>query len=94
MTTKEYPLDEVAADPDGVVGAETLTPSLGTLVDFVSGMAVRATPEEVEAVQVISQRLVDDYGYAKACLQTRPQFRVRHAPSDTKRAYPIAYERC
>lgn len=89
MTTKKYPLDEAAADPDGVVEAEPLTPSLGTLVDFVSGMVVRATPEEVEAVQVISKRLVDDYGYAKACLRTRPQFRVRHAPSDTKRAYPI-----
>jgi hypothetical protein len=35
----------------------------GYLRDFISGLPVRATPEEVEAVQVFARRLVDDFGY-------------------------------
>ena len=40
------------------------------LTDFISGEAVRATPEEVEAVQVFARRLVEDYGYTKSQIQT------------------------
>ncbi len=61
----------------------------GYLTDFASGERVRATPEEVEAVQVFARRLVEDYGYAKEQLQTRPQFRVRKRPSDETKAYPV-----
>jgi type I restriction enzyme M protein len=59
-------------------------PAIGTRysADYISGVQVRATPEETEAVQVFSQRLVEDYGYAKAQIQTRPQDRVRTRPSD------------
>lgn len=32
----------------------------GYIEDFISGMAVRATVEEVEAVQVFSKMLVED----------------------------------
>lgn len=61
----------------------------GYIEDFVSGTAIRATPEEVGAVQVFSRMLVEDYGYPKKHLQTRPQWRVKSRPSDTKKEYPI-----
>jgi type I restriction enzyme M protein len=59
--------------------------------DYVSGASVRATPEEIEAVQVFARRLVDDFGYPKAHITTRPQFRVRRSPSDESRTrgYPV-----
>ena len=34
----------------------------GYLSDYISGQPIKATPEEVEAVQVFTQRLVEDYG--------------------------------
>ncbi len=58
------------------------------LIDYISGIEVNATPEEVEAVQVFSRQLVEDYGYKKEQIQTRPQFRVKARPSDTKKEYP------
>lgn len=61
----------------------------GYLVDFVSGKAVKDGPEEREAVQVFSRMLIEDYGYPKAHLQTRPQYRVKVRPSDTKKEYPV-----
>lgn len=61
----------------------------GFLRDYVSGIAVRASPEEVEAVQVFARRLVEDYGYPKEHLQTRPQYRVRKRPSDEAKSFPI-----
>ncbi len=61
----------------------------GTLIDYISGLPVRDTPEEREAVQVMAERLVRDYGYARELISTRPQHRVRHAPSDTKKSYPV-----
>jgi type I restriction enzyme M protein len=62
---------------------------LGYIKDFISGTEVKATPEEVEAVQVYSKILFDDYGYPKDVMQTHPQFRVKVRPSDTKKEYPI-----
>lgn len=61
----------------------------GYIKDYVSGEEVKATPEEVEAVQVFAETLVEDYGYPKEQLQTRPQWRVKVRPSDTKKEYPI-----
>ena len=61
----------------------------GYLLDFISGEPVKATPEEVEAVQVFSQRLVEDYGYPKSHIQTRPQYRVKKRPSDVEKSYPV-----
>jgi type I restriction enzyme M protein len=34
--------------------------------DFVSGIPVRITPEEIHAVQVFSRILVEDYGYTQS----------------------------
>jgi type I restriction enzyme M protein len=61
----------------------------GYIKDYISGEEIKATPEEVEAVQVFSEILVEDYGYPKEQLQTRPQWRVKVRPSDTKKEYPI-----
>ena len=59
------------------------------IIDYISGIEVSATPEEIEAVQVFSIQLVEDYGYDKKQLQTRPQFRVKARPSDNKKEYPV-----
>ena len=59
------------------------------IIDYISGIEVNATPEEVEAVQVFSRQLVEDYGYKKEQIQTKPQFRVKVRPSDTKKEYPV-----
>lgn len=61
----------------------------GYIYDYISGMQVRETPEEVEAVQPFSKILVDDYGYPKENIQTRPQYRVKVRPSDVKKEYPV-----
>lgn len=61
----------------------------GYLLDFVSGTEVKATPEEIEAVQPFSRVLVEDYGYPKALISTHPQYRVKVRPSDTKKEYPV-----
>ena len=61
----------------------------GFIEDFISGLPVKSTPEEIEAVQLFSRQLVEDYGYPKTCIQTRPQFRVKARPSDTKKEYPV-----
>lgn len=61
----------------------------GKIIDYISGKEIKATPEEIEAVQVFSKILVEDYGYPKNCIQTRPQFRVKGSPSDTSFKYPI-----
>ena len=61
----------------------------GYIEDYISGLPVKATPEEVQAVQVFSRILVQDYGYPKDVIQTRPQWRVKIRPSDTKKEYPV-----
>ena len=66
-----------------------MEPKEGYTEDFISGVHVRATPEEMEAVQVFSRMLVNDYGYPRELIQTRPQWRVKARPSDTKKEYPV-----
>lgn len=61
----------------------------GYIRDYISGEPVKATPEEVNAVQVFSRILVEDYGYPSTHIQTRPQFRVKARPSDLKKEYPV-----
>lgn len=61
----------------------------GFVDDFISGKSVRATPEEVDAVQVVARRLVEDFDYPKNLIQTHPQFRVRRSPSDESGSYPV-----
>ena len=60
-----------------------------TISDYISGAEVAATPEEIDAVQTFSRQLVEDYGYPKEHIQTRPQHRVKVRPSDTKKEYPV-----
>lgn len=61
----------------------------GYIIDFISGQEVKATPEEIQAVQVYSKILVEDYGYPIENIQTRPQFRVKGSPSDPSYKFPI-----
>jgi type I restriction enzyme M protein len=61
----------------------------GYIFDYISGEQVKETPEEVEAVQIFSKQLVEDYGYSKDQIQTRPQYRVKANPSDTTKSYPL-----
>ena len=59
------------------------------ITDYISGEKVKATSEEIEAVQVFAKQLVEDYDYPKSHIQTHPQYRVKKRPSDTKKEYPI-----
>jgi hypothetical protein len=71
--------------PEVTSSAEVAGPvKAGYIRDYVSGTIVRATPEELDAVQVFARRLVEDYGYVAEQIQTHPQFRVRKAPSDER----------
>lgn len=56
--------------------------------DYISGERVKAGPEEVEAVQVFSRRLVEEYGYDRPQIRTRPQFRIKESPSG-KEKFPV-----
>ncbi len=60
----------------------------GYIIDFISERPVRATPEETQATQIFSRRLVEDFGYPKENIVTRPQYRVRRSPSDSAKSYP------
>lgn len=57
-------------------------------MDFISGAILKQTPEEEFATQPFSKILVQDYGYRKCDIKTRPQYRVKTSPSD-KKGYPI-----
>ena len=59
------------------------------IIDYISGLEVNGTPEEIEATQIFSRQLVEDYGYPKNYIQTRPQYRVKVRPSDNKKEYPV-----
>lgn len=69
--------------------SEQLMPKEGYIFDYISGEQVKASPEEIEATQVFSKILVEDYGYPKETIQTRPQFHVKVRPSDVKKEYPV-----
>jgi type I restriction enzyme M protein len=77
-------------DDSSAVGTPpAVMPRAGYIRDYISDIEVRATPEEVDAVQVFARRLVEDYGYLKTDIQTRPQYRVRRRPSDEEKGYPV-----
>lgn len=61
----------------------------GYIKDYISGLEVKATSEEVQAVQPFARILVEDYGYPKELIAVHPQYRVKVRPSDTKKEYPI-----
>ena len=77
------------SDKNATPEPEVAEPKPGYVRDYISGAVVRASAEEVEAVQVFARRLVEDYAYPRAHVQTRPQFRVRKRPSDEAKAYPV-----
>ena len=59
-----------------------------TYIDFISERPIKPGPEELEAVQPFSHRLVEEYGYTKDQIQTRPQFRIKESPSGAEK-YPV-----
>lgn len=59
------------------------------IIDYISGLEIPDGPEEREATQVFSKMLVEDYNYPREYIQTRPQYRVKVRPSDTKKEYPV-----
>ena len=59
------------------------------IVDFISGELINSSPEELEGTQPFSKILVEDYGYPKDHIITRPQFRTRKSPSDERGTYPV-----
>lgn len=61
----------------------------GYLIDYISEVELKATPEEAQAVQPFARKLVEDYGYPKDCIRTRPQWHVKVRPSDVKKEYPV-----
>lgn len=77
--------DDAQADPS-VPDPGTI--KRGSIRDYVSKRMVQATPEELEAVQVMSRRLVEDFGYPIEHLRTRPQWRVGTSPSESKK-FPV-----
>ena len=88
MAKRTAPADPLVA-PEQVIEAEP-----DTIDDFISGLSVRRTPEEVNAVQVFARRLVEDFDYPKSHITTRPQYRVSANPSGTNRknkgkTYPV-----
>ncbi|MDQ7979137.1 type I restriction enzyme HsdR N-terminal domain-containing protein [Paraburkholderia sp. SARCC-3016] len=85
----DLPADLPSALPSSSTVEEPVGPKEGYIVDYVSGRHVKDSPEEREAVQVFSRMLVEDYGYPLSHIQTRPQFRVKARPSDTKKEYPV-----
>ena len=79
----------MAKKPESEAGIAIGNSSGKFIIDFISGQQVRATPEEVDAVQVFARRLVEDYGYSKEQVQVHPQHRVRARPSDEDRSFPV-----
>ena len=61
----------------------------GYIIDYISGLEIKSSPEEEDATQPYSKILVEDYNYDKAQIQTRPQWRVKSSPSDKKSSYPV-----
>lgn len=61
----------------------------GYIKDYISGVELKATPEEIQAVQPFAKKLVEDYGYPKKRIRTRPQWHVKVRPSDVKKEYPV-----
>lgn len=73
---------------DLITNSEQTKKRVETVIDFVSGQVVRASPEEIEATQVFSRKLVEDFGYDKKQIQTRPQFKIKQSPSGIEK-YPV-----
>lgn len=61
----------------------------GYMLDCISGQELKATPEEMQAVQPFALKLLSDYDYPKNHIQTHPQWHVKVRPSDVKKEYPV-----
>ncbi len=59
------------------------------IIDYISGRDILGTLEEVEVIQPISVCLVEENGYPKEHIRTRPQFQIPKSPSDESETYPL-----
>jgi len=74
--------------PQENLAGQVVQPPEGKLIDFISGQWVTDNPEEREAVQVFAHKLVEEFGYPKTVITTRPQFRAKVSPSGQPK-YPL-----
>ena len=71
--------EEIKVEPEKIDG----------VVDYISEKLVKVSVKEhKEAVNIFSQRLVEELGYSKNQIQTVPQFRVKVSPSGQEK-YPV-----
>lgn len=59
------------------------------ITDYISGSQIQNKPEEIEAVQPLLKRLVEDYHYPRNMIVAHPQWHVKSNPSDINKKYPI-----
>lgn len=52
------------------------------ITDYISGSQIQNKPEEIEAVQPLLKRLVEDYHYPRNMIVAHPQWHVKSNPSD------------
>ena len=52
----------------------------GYLIDCISGQTLKATPEEVQAVQPFAKKLMEDYGYPVSMMAEK----VKHTALKSK----------
>ena len=83
-----YQLKHMKGNQKNLKGGVVDKTKEGYIKDFVSGEWVKSNPEEIEAVQPFSRKLVEDYNYPKSHIQTRPQFKIKSSPSGEEK-YPI-----
>ena len=57
--------------------------------DFISNKEIFITSEEIDSIQPISKELVENLGYPKENIITKPQFRISKSPSDNRGSYPL-----
>lgn len=69
---------------------KSTSPALGLkpILDYASGRWVVAGEEEINATQPLLEMLIDELGWSKDQIQSRPQWRVKAAPSDTRK-WPV-----
>ncbi len=54
-----------------------ISPKEGYIFDFVTNKEIKATPEELDAIQPFQKKLVKELNYSKKLIQTRPQYYIK-----------------
>lgn len=51
------------------------------IIDYISGLEINQTREEIESVQPLCKELVENLGYPKKNFVVRPQYKLKRSPS-------------